>query len=154
MTNRARKLLAEVNRWEQRRAEADEALAAAQTELTTIWQKACDRFGRSVPTDAFFLDVLDSIDIEDGEVWRWRGMTNNKGLAVVRSRSGRKAGSEESLVRFLAVAFGIIEPEEFGSLYPANGDPDDINPWHRTLRRSERPLGNPDRFAFSPKVAS
>ena len=84
-------------------------------------------------------------------MWRWRGMRNNHGLPTLRSRSAR--GTEESVIRYLAVEFGVIDADEHGMLFPANGDADDVNPWHRTLRRTERPMGNAARYTFRPKTA-
>lgn len=153
LTNRARMAHAEMVRWERRRDEASERVHAANVDLASMWQETCERFGRDdIPTDALLLDVLESIDVEAGDVWRWNGVRNNKGLATLRR--GRN-GTEVSLVRYLAESFGIVEPDEYGLLYPANGDPDDVNPWHRTLRRSQQPVGDGHRFTFrKPETAA
>lgn len=87
------------------------------------------RFGVTVPPDPFLLDVLGQIDVENpGEVWRWRGNSNDHGTMTVRTQR-----SERSVVRFLAEAFGVVGPDDEGLLYP-RGDRDDVNPWHRDWR--------------------
>lgn len=103
-----------------------------------------ERFGRSIPLNALLLDVLALVDVEEGDVWRWLGPRNNQGVPVIRVDR-----AEKTLVRYLALAFGVIGEDDFGVLYPAAGDPDDVNPWHRTLRRTTRPVGNPHRWAFT-----
>jgi hypothetical protein len=144
LTNQARKALAAFHRWAKRREAAAAQAAAAQEELAIIHRQTCERFGRDIPTDALLLDVLDSVAVEPGDRWIWHGLRNNYGLPTVKGDDRR----EQSLVRFLALAFGIIGEDDYGTLYPENGDRDDVNPWHRTLRRAERPTGNPDRFGF------
>lgn len=152
--NRARRAHAAVTRWEQRAAEATEQADVARQELAVIHRTMCDRFGRAIPADAFLLDVLELIDITDGDRWEWRGGRNNKGLAVVRRIPGSpSAASETSVVRYLAIEFGVIDADDHGVLYPIDGDIEDVNPWHRKLRRSERPAGNPNRFKFQPLEA-
>lgn len=147
--SQARKALAELTRWQRRADEAAEHITGARDELTAMHRRACERFGRSLPPDALLLDVLELIEVEDGDVWRWKGRRNNKGLATVMiRRPARKGSYERSLVRYLALELGVIDEGEWGVLYPANGDADDVNPWHRTLRRAGEPVGNPTRYGF------
>lgn len=150
LSNRARKAWATMERWERRRDEADAERAAAEEELTAIWKATCVRFGREVPADAVLLDILDSVVVEPMDVWRWRGLRNNKGLATIRVRS--RSGTEESLVRYLAIEFGVITEDQNGMLFPSDGDAEDVNPWHRTLRASLKPIGNARRYEFRPKA--
>lgn len=146
LSNEARKLKAEMDRAQQRAEKAQEEAAAARGELLQLHKHACEKFGREVPPDAMLLDVLASIVIEPGDVWRWLGTRNNKNLATIRMRAHQNA--EVSLVRYLAVEFGVISDDDYGILYPT-GDPDDVNPWHRTLRRTSYPVGNINRYAFA-----
>lgn len=144
MPNEARMTLSRLTRAQERLQQAQQEVDAATERLTAIHAAACEKLGREVPTDALLLDVLALIDVEDGDTWVWNGMRNNKGLAVVRPRRS----SEVSLVRYLAIEFGLITEDDYGVLYPMNG-PDDVNPWHRELRAAEKPVGNPNRFGFS-----
>jgi len=145
--NQARKALAAALRWERKADEAAQQATLARDELTMLHRKTCEKFGRQVPTDALLLAVLENIDVEDGDRWIWQGARNNRDTPVVKPGNGR----EVSLVRYLAIEFGRISPDDFGSLYPDEGDVDDVNPWHRTLRRTEHPTGNPNRFGFTIK---
>lgn len=161
LTNRARTLKAQLDRWEARREEAERARDSALADLTTLWEEACARFGLELPKDSLLLDVLESITIDDSNnVWRWRGLRNNKGLATLRVRGlathfgpatvNGHGNGEVSVTRWLAVVLGVIDASETGMLFPAEGyDTDDVNPWHKVLRASEKPIGNPSRFAFS-----
>ena len=144
LDNRARLLLAEKRRLEKRIAKDTEQLGAVTADLIEIHHSAQERFGVKVPLDALLLDVLGQIDVEDDSRWRWRGQRNNKRLGVVKTLN-----REMSVVRYLAIEFGVIGEDDQGLLYPAHGDADDINPWHRKFRRAEAPVGNPDRFRFS-----
>lgn len=146
--NEARKALARLHRWEKRLATAQDEVESAQSDLATLHRKACERFDRDLPQDALLLDVLESIEVEEGDRWLWRGVRNNKGLATLRHRPTRGAGQELSVVRFLAITFGVIEETDNGQLYPVNGDTDDVNPFHREFRRSEKPFGNPNRYTW------
>ena len=142
--NSARMAAAEVERQEGRAEKALAEAAVARRRLDGIHREAVARFGRAIPFDPQLLDVLDSITVEAGDRWRWKGMRNNHGLPTVRRFGGETI--ERSLVRYLAIAFGVIGPDDHGSLYPAHGDADDVNPWHRRLRRADAPTGNPDRY--------
>jgi hypothetical protein len=125
---------------ERERQKEDAHRAAAQrldADLARQLNAESMRFGVTVPADPLLLDVLAQIDVENpGEVWRWRGNSNNHGTMTVKW--GR---SERSVVRFLAEAFGVVEPDAEGLLYP-KGDRDDVNPWHREWRAgSGMPVG-------------
>lgn len=150
VTNRARMALAAADRAERRMQAARDEGDRARADLTAIWLETCARFGREVPRDALVLDVLDSVVVEAGDCWRWLGPTNNKSLPCFRSPVDSSAGrGERSVVRFLAVAFGVIASDDWGVLYPTGGRTWDVNPFNRTLRRSSAPIGNPARYAFS-----
>lgn len=140
----ARKLWREMVRSEEKIEEFRQRASDASDELNRMRVKAEAKFRIEIPADAFLLDVLELIDIEEGDVWRWAGVHNNKDLATIRP--GR---SELSLVRYLAVALGVIAEDSYGILYPSDGDADDVNPWHRTLRPSATPVGGRDhRYPF------
>lgn len=133
-----------------RRARAEVAARAAAAraaeatrELAAIHAAAEARFGK-LPADPLLLDVLALVDVEPGGAWRWRGMRNNQGLGTIRSPGGTHP--ERSVVRYLAEAFGVVGPDDHGSLYPTAGDPDDVNPWHRTLRRTAAPAARPSHW--------
>lgn len=119
--------------------------------LEKIHSETEARFGRDVPQDALLLDVLACIEVEADDVWRWKGTRNNHGIPTVSMPldSGRRWRSERSLARYLGLAFGVLKDDQFGTFYPANGDADDMNPWHRVLRESDLPVGNPDRYQWS-----
>lgn len=146
--NDARKALARLRRWEKRLATAQDEIDAAQADLATLHRKACERFDRDLPQDALLLDVLEMIDIEEGNRWLWRGTRNNKGLATVRHHPSKARSYELSVVRYLGIALGVINEDDEGTLHPVNGDVEDVNPWHRKLRRSEKPVGNPTRYTW------
>lgn len=141
LDNTMRKLAREVEREraaaEQHRRKAD----AASNALYERWHRECKRFGRDdIPRDPFILDVLASIEVGPGDKWRWLGGTNNHGVPSVRTADPARA--ERSVVRVLAEAFGVVDPETNGVLYPANGDRDDVNPFHRRLRAgTNKPMG-------------
>lgn len=122
-------------------AEAERHLAKfheAVGRYNAIGGQLVKRFDRPLPWDALLFDVLTMIDVEPGDVWRWRGSRNNKGIAVMREPRTRV---EISVVRFLALRFRIIGPNDFGALFPGPTGPGDVNPFHRTLRRAERQGG-------------
>lgn len=146
LRNDARMALSRFVRAQARAAEAQAEANAAEDELAGIHRSIEERFGRQVPANALLLDALAHIEIEDGDRWRWQGLRNNKGLAVIKT----DRTSERSLVRFLAIQFGLIDEDDYGLLYPLT-DPDDVNPWHRELRASDGPIGNADRWAFSTR---
>lgn len=148
ISNEARLLASRLRRAEQRLTAAQEEADAVTDELTALHRRAEERFGRPITPDALLLDVLASVVITDRDVWLWRGMRNNHGLPTVKYVEGRR-NQEKSVVRYLAIAFGVITDEDNGVLYP-DEDADDINPWHRTLRRSPEPTGN--RWRFQPKL--
>lgn len=136
--------------WQRERAKAEiatEVADDARRRLDEMHKEACDRFGMDVPCDALLLDVLALVEVE-GDRWLWQGTRNNKGMATIRAPRGVRYSGEISLVRYLAIEFGLIEPDTFGLLYPTNGDLDDVNPWHRTMRYADAPVGNPDRYRF------
>lgn len=143
LARKARSLLRAAERAEVRLAEAKVEAEDARGALNRMHTEANRRLGVDVPRDALLLDVLELVDVEDGNRWTWRGTTNNKQLATVKAD-----GREMSLVRFLAIAFGIIDETWQGLLYPTDNDTEDVNPWHRQLRESDAPLGNPKRFTF------
>lgn len=151
LDNQARKALAALQRWQKRAADATETAEASRQDLLTIHRKTSERFARDIPFDALLLDVLDLIDIEDGDRWLWRGTRNNKGTPTLRVHTSRaNNGNERTVVRYLAIAFGVISEDDWGVLYPVDGDKADVNPWHRRLRRSNLPIGNPGRYTFDP----
>lgn len=143
LDNTMRKLAREAER---ERAAADQhrrrADAASQA-LYERWHREWKRFGRDdLPRDPFLLDVLASVVVEPGDKWRWLGGTNNDGVPTVRTPDPQRG--ERSVVRVLAEAFGVVDPETNGVLYPANGDRTDVNPFHRVLRAgSNKPMGQP-----------
>lgn len=150
LDNSMRKLAREVER-ERAAAERHRRNAeAASAALYERWHREWKRFGRDdIPRDPFILDVLASVVVEPGDRWIWRGHTNNHGLPTVRCPyvpgSPGVVGSERSVVRVLAEAFGVVAPETNGVLYPLNGR-DDVNPFHRRLRLgSNTRMGNPHR---------
>lgn len=147
MSNDARLLASRLHRAERRRDAAQEEIDLVLRDLSELHTATEERFGRPVAPDALLLDVLASVDIADGDVWLWKGMRNNHGLPTMKYVEGRR-NHEKSVIRYLAIQFGVITDEDEGTLYP-DDDPDDINPWHRTLRRSPEPLGN--RWRFQPK---
>ena len=126
---------------------AQDRLGAAEGEWQVLYDAECARFGRTLPTDALVLDVLLSVRVDPGDVWTWKGMVNNKGLPTFRiERSDENPnGGERSVVRLLAVAFGVIDPDDPVLLYPTTS-PRDVNPFHRKLRRGVKPTGNPRRY--------
>lgn len=143
----------EVDRWIAKELKARAELDRLDAEWQAHVDRESARFGRPVPSDPEVLDILAQIDIEPGDVWRWKGLFNNKALPTykVRSTAGR---SERSVVRMLSVAFGLIEPGDGGLLYPI-GDKDDVNPWHRRHRiGTNRQMGNPHRYEQGKAKAS
>jgi len=142
--NRARLAAAELARQHHRLAEAQSAVDAANGELVGIQNELRARFQRPIPFDPRLFDVLDHVEIEDGDCWRWLGGRNNRNLPVIRGIVG-ESHTERSVIRYLALCFGVIGEGDHGSLYPT-GALDDVNPWHRRLRRADRPTGNPHRF--------
>jgi hypothetical protein len=145
LPRRARALARERDRQSDKAIKAATAAHAAAQELTRLHSETCQRFGRDVPMDPELLDVLGQIDVVAGDRWLWLGSHNNHGVPVVRLRSPGKY-HESSAARYLALAFDVIQPGEHGVLYPRDGDRDDINPWHRRLRRTPTSLGNPHRY--------
>ncbi len=137
LPNRARLALRRAQRAERKMAEATADLELAQGDLAALMEETAARIGRPVPANALLLDVLSLVEVLDRNIWRWRGIRNNKNLPTLRVDMG-----EKSVVRFLAIEFGVITEEDFGMLYPVDGDTDDVNPWHRVLRPSTRPIGN------------
>lgn len=113
-------------------------------ELVRWKWKESERLGVDVPADALILDILALIEVGPEDSWIWLGIRNNKNLPTVRYRDGVSA-HERSVVRVLAEAFGIVEPDWEGILYPTNGT-DDVNPWHREKR--ELPEG---KFRGTPR---
>jgi hypothetical protein len=144
----ARSLTSRLHAAERRRDIAQGIIDDALDELTRIHAAACKKFRRPVPPDALLLDILELVDVTDDDVWLWRGMRNNHGTPTVKFVESRR-NHERSLARYLAIAFGVIAETDNGTLYP-NGDADDVNPWHRTLRATPESTGN--RFRFSPKA--
>ena len=144
----ARRLAAEAARWEQEAAHAAAEAEARRSELAELHRQACERFGVDLPLDALLLDILALVDVEAGARWAWKGMRNNHGVPTYRVTAvkGVHGTQERSVARYLAVTLGVIDADEHGTLHPANGDTDDVNPWHRTLRRSDTPVGNFDRY--------
>jgi len=133
--NEARMLHSRLQRAERRAAEAEQEALDLQLQLAQLHARLCERFGRDVPQNALLLDVLEQIEVEDGDVWRWRGRRNNHDLPTLRINR-----AEKSVIRYLAIEFGVISEDDFGLLYPTGGDPEDINPWHRRMRASTRPI--------------
>lgn len=154
LTSTCRKLVREIVRQEHKAALATRAAREARDDFAEIKAGLEARFGRELPDDGLLLDLLDLIEVADNDRWLWHGLRNNYGIGIVRD--GR---SEQSLVRYLAIAFGVIEPEEFGMLFPREvgpgkkGDTLDVNPWHRVLRGTSTAMGNRGRFTL-PEVPS
>jgi hypothetical protein len=123
-------------------------------ELNAWLARESARFGIEVPPNVLLLDVLAIIEVQPSGAWLWRGTFNNQGTPTVRMREGGRHGSERSVARFLAEAFGLIDPEWEGILYPTNG-PEDVNPWNRTLRAFPpgKVRGNPNRYGWNPTEA-
>ena len=144
ISNRARLLAAEAERESSKAERHRRAAAEANDDLRRLHADACERFDRNFPLDPLLIDVLESVVIKPGDRWIWLGVRNNKDLAVIR----RARGHELSVVRYLAIALGVIDENENGALYPAAGDTEDINPFHRVLRgRPTTPrYGNHERF--------
>lgn len=141
-------------RMERARADAEKALAEvddavaryeqASAELLAIHATECARLGARLPLDPFVLDCVQQVDVEPGDVWRWRGMRNQQGTPTVRyPRSPEHPhGREGSAVRLLAKALGVIrqDADVHVILHPSSGyDADDVNPAHRTVRDEWRP---------------
>lgn len=131
----ARQIAARAARAERKAAAASRQAQAAARDLAALHAATEARFGMSIPCDPFLLDVLAMIAVRPGGVWHWTGQRNNRGIATVRVGLG-----ERSVVRYLALAFGVIGPDDNGVLYPTAGR-DDLNPWRRVLRVSARPVG-------------
>lgn len=148
MGHDARRLVADAERWEREAAHAAAQAAARRSELAEAHRQACERFGVDLPVDGLLLDVLALVDVEPGDRWVWKGMRNNHGVPTYRITSvkGEHGAQERSVARYLALALGVIGPDEHGTLHSTNGDTDDVNPWHRALRRSDSPVGNFDRY--------
>lgn len=145
LDNRARLAAAALKRYERKAAEATELAEVERAYLAGRHRDACERFDLDLPFDPLLLDVLDSIDVVAANRWIWRGSRNNNGLATLRYYDEAKH-HEHSLVRYLAIQLGVIEPDEHGTLYPVEGDTEDVNPFHRDLRASPRSVGNHVRF--------
>lgn len=133
-------------------ARSHERQARQEADDHAAWLRAryiaeLERFDMRFPFDPFALDTLAQVEIGDDGRWRWLGGTNNKGIAVVRMPRDAivPSGSERSAVRYLAVLFGIIGPNDHGLLYPTDG-PDNVDPRRRVLRRTDKSVGNPTRF--------
>lgn len=149
-SNRARKLAREADRQQRKMWAAEDACKAALDELCSLHAAESERLGVELPFDPFILDVVAAIDVEPGDVWRWRGQRNNKGLPVVRTQPHRGEFHEVSATRLLAVALGVISETDDVMLYPT-GDRDDVNPAHRTLRPNGGARGNPHRYRGRPR---
>jgi hypothetical protein len=149
LRSEARKAFRESQRQRRREAAAREAAEAAEADLDAIHAAAEERFDLQIPKDALLLDVLEQIEVQGDDRWVWRGRRNNHNLPSIWLRNEVNGnGQEISIVRYLAVAFRVIDEHEFGMLYPTNGDRDDVNPWHRKLRPMDRPAGNPTRYSY------
>jgi hypothetical protein len=142
-TGEARRRARAIERSERRIATLQRQVDADRTWIRNRIMQETSRFRRTIPADPYLLDLLGSIDVEHGDVWRWRGGTNNHGVPTVRRP--RAGASERTVVRVLAEAFGLFGADDHGVLYPT-GDRYDVNPFHRVLRRAERRLGNPHRY--------
>lgn len=146
----ARRLRSQIVRQEEIIERASMAVAEARDDLARMHEALEKRFNRVIPQDALLIDVLQLVDIQPDSRWIWTGIRNNAGLATIRVHN-----SEQSLVRYLAIMFGILSEGENGMLFPKGvgrgklGDVDDVNPWHRELRASDGPIGNPHRYTFT-----
>lgn len=89
---------------------------ALEEEYEADWWALCDKFGCVIPEDPTgdLYDILDRVEPMPDGGWRWLGGLNNKGLPVLK----RSASSEVSVVRYLAVAFGVVDKDWEGILYP------------------------------------
>ena len=128
-------------------AEADDLLA----DLLAQVGRESERFGVEVPCDGLILDILELVEVEPDGTWSWSGGTNNKGLPTVRWRPDTRSASERGVTRVLAEAFGLIDPDWEGLLYPLRGT-QNVNPWHREMRAFPpgKVRGNANRYGFKP----
>lgn len=133
---------------ERQRQIADDLLA----ELDQQVERESARLGVEVPRDAFLLDLLELVEVEQDGGWLWLGMTNNRQLPVARTRTTTQNGGERSVTRLLAEAFGLVDPDWEGVLYPLNGTWD-VNPWHREQRAfpEGKARGNPNRYSWGER---
>lgn len=142
---KVRRLLKATAEIERLQAEVDDLTA----ELDAQAERESKRLGVEVPPDAFVLDVLELVEVGADDEWTWLGQTNNKQLPTVRTRTGTPNGGERSVVRLLAEAFGLVDPDWEGILYPTTS-PLDVNPWHRERREypEGKCRGNPARYTW------
>lgn len=139
--NEARKAWAAIGRAEELAARAVNEAKVAEERFEMLLLAAEAKFNRPIPCDPVLLDVLAQIEVRGGDYWHWLGIRNNHGLATFRVHAEKRHnGTELSVVRYLAISFGIVSATDNGALYPLNGR-DDVNPWHRRLRRSVAPIG-------------
>lgn len=145
--HQARKLQADIDRLDRSLRRLAERRRAALGALRKMRDDAEVRFGRPVPLDGMVLDILGQITVEEGDVWKWHGCRNNHNMPTFRTGRTPSApnGGERSVVRILAVAFGVIKDDEAGILYPRKKGTDDVNPWHRTIGKGKGP-GNHKRY--------
>lgn len=128
-----------------RRQALDDGLELARAALA-------QRLGRPwIPEDptGLLYDVLERVEVMPDGGWRWLGMTNNQGLASVK----RPDRSEVSVRRFLAIAFGVIGPDDQvqlrGDMRSSRCGYVDVSPFRCTISKPLRDgklLGNPRRF--------
>lgn len=130
-----------------------EALKLEEAELLKDLTKTMERHSTRllvpVPSNAIILDILELVEVVKPNYWLWHGMTNNKGLPTVRYRTDGSAATERSVVRVLAEAFGVVDEDWEGILYPLNGT-DNVNPWQREKREypEGKYRGKHDRYKF------
>ncbi len=141
----ARKIKARQVKARRRAAKANHDLAVADAEMAALHATTEQRFGLALPMDPFLLDVLAMIEVRPDGAWHWTGNRNNQALATVRVQSKNGGPGERSVVRYLAQTFGLIEANDYGSLFPT-GARDDVNPWRRVLRPADKPTGHADRW--------
>ena len=117
--------------------------------LNETVRRHADRLMVIPPNNAIILDILELVEVVAPDYWLWHGMTNNKGLPTVRYRTDGSAATERSVVRVLAEAFGVVDEDWEGILYPLNGT-DNVNPWQREKREypEGKYRGKHDRYNF------
>jgi hypothetical protein len=140
LSNAARTAHAAALRADRRAEVAHQEADAFRAEVEALRVIASTRLGVDVADDPLLVDVCSLIDLEQpGAVWRWRGIRNpSHGTPIISMK-----GHTLTVVRYLAIAFNVIDPSWNGILHPLNGQQTDVSPWHRQLRPSAEKVGNP-----------
>lgn len=139
-------------RADRHQAEADER----EARFHEIHRDLCRRFRVGVPRIPIVMDVLANCEVGDDDEWWWQGAVNNHGAPRVRLDrpqdhqwyfgEPRKRPVQVTVARLLAIAFEVIKPTDYGLLQAAAGQQLDVNPWHRTFGRTDKPLHGPGNF--------